>query len=154
MTWQSAQILFPLTLASLAFFGINDEHSPERFAVIVVVALGAILLLSAWFLITRRWNLYQKIAFHRMREIEEELGFWFYRYAHFAQLGVKERLQVVANASQEEKERYNSLPQAFVSFPRFGTRGMLTFLFYLFMSSWMLLIVREFIQTFITPPAP
>lgn len=80
ITWQMAAVLFPVSLAGLAFmFSLSIDPGLLRLILVVVVSTISITTLWAWFQLFTRWFSYEQLAFYRMAEIEEELGFWLVR---------------------------------------------------------------------------
>lgn len=89
LIWQTASVIFPISLAGFALFGLSTNHTVSQFFIALAVAIGSMALLITWFLLSRAWYGYQSIAFYRMRKIETELELWHYRYARFMRQSVK-----------------------------------------------------------------
>lgn len=148
LMWQTAAIVFPISLAGFAFFGIIPAHSREQFLVILAAGIGSIALLTTWLLLSIRWYGYQKLAFYRMREIEPVLGFWQYRYAAFIRLASSERAIALEEMNQAEQKRFKDLGESYGEFPRFGLGRAIRLITILFILGWIALIVREFLIVF------
>ena len=149
LIWQMAAIVFPITLAGLAYFGTNTSHTFSEFITLVVVAIGAIALLLNWYLLSSHWASYQKVTIYRMREIEQEIGAWLYRYTNFVRLSTRERERRIKVASNpDEKERLTKLNGFFGKFPFFGLFRSMRIVTIIFISGWIALIIREIIIIF------
>lgn len=72
--WQTAALIFPITLAALAYFGKSSDQTIRGLLIECVVATGAVSIVTIWYRLTLQWHGYQSIAFYRMKEIELELG--------------------------------------------------------------------------------
>ena len=145
LIWQMASILFPITLAGLAYFGLAASHTLDQFVVLVVVAIGSIILTLNWYFLSRQWAGYQKIAVYRMREIEHEIGnVWLYRYSGFTRLDAKSRINIISKTdNDEERERLEKINSFFRGFPFYGLFRSMTVLTILFVFAWLILIARE-----------
>ncbi len=151
LIWQMASIIFPITLAGLAYFGVSTQHTVNQFIILAVVAVGSIILTANWYFLSRQWASYQKVAIYRMREIERELGnMWLYRYSGFFRLEEEDRSEIVRNTADElEQKRLEKVQQKFHS-PRFyGLFTSMAVLSALFILAWLVLIVREIFFTFL-----
>lgn len=145
LIWQMASILFPITLAGLAYFGLSAQHTFSQFIVLVVVALGSVILTLNWYFLSRQWAGYQKIAIYRMREIEHELGsIWLYRYSNFIRLDKNSRNNLLRKTKTEaEKQKLEKVGGFFYSFPFYGLFKSMKILTTLFVFAWLVLIIRE-----------
>lgn len=144
LIWQMAAIVFPITLAGLAYFGANQNHGISELVTLVVVAVGSTILLLNWYFLSRHWAGYQKIAIYRMREIETDIGAWLYRYNGFISLSIEDRKQrIERTADSEEKERLGRIYQKFGRFPFFGLFRSMKLVTAIFILSWLALIGRE-----------
>ena len=148
LIWQTASIIFPITLAGFALFGLSSSHTPERFFVIVATAVGSITLLITWYLLSCRWYVYEHVAFYRMREIEDELGLWHRRYSSFIRVSPKKQKLALQRMSDDEKPRFQKLSSQVGSVPFIGLRTTTTVITTIFVIGWLALIVREYILTF------
>lgn len=144
LIWQTAAIIFPISLAGIAFFGVLQTHSIEQFFVTTGVGLGSIALLTTWFYLSKQWYVYQRIAFYRMREIEPILGLWQYRYAAFVRASRIERDAFLQTLNDSDKDRFRELDSAFVVFHRIGLQRAMRVITILFIAGWVALIFREF----------
>jgi hypothetical protein len=72
LIWTMAAVVFPISLVGLSYFGINAQHTLEQLLIVTFVGFGSIALLLTWYFLSRQWHAYQKLAFYRMREIENE----------------------------------------------------------------------------------
>jgi len=121
LIWQMASILFPITLAGLAYFGVNPSHTTSELFTLVTIAIGSSILLLNWWLLSRHWASYQKVTIYRMREIELEIGAWLYRYTNFVRLEKKDRdYRIKITTNIEEQNRLKKLNDFFGKFPYFG----------------------------------
>lgn len=145
LIWQMASILFPITLAGLAYFGLSAQHTFSQFIVLAIVALGSIILTLNWYFLSRQWAGYQKVAIYRMREIEHELGSaWLYRYSNFIRLDKKRRNYLLSKTSiKSEKQKLEKVGEFFYSFPFYGLFKSMKVLAILFVFAWLVLIARE-----------
>ena len=123
LIWQTASVVFPITLAGFAYFGSSTVHTPDQFAIVAAVAIGSMTLLVTWFLLSRAWYGYQSVAYFRLREIETELGLWHYRYSLFVRESPKNRRVAIEQIQDEEmKERFQRLENKIRTFPFSLTR--------------------------------
>ena len=84
LIWQTASLIYPISLGGFAYFGTSSTHTPDIFFSLLAVALGSITLILIWYLLSRMWFRFQSTAFYRMAEIEEEIGvMWRFRYSSF-----------------------------------------------------------------------
>lgn len=144
LIWQMAAIVFPITLAGLAYFGVNQGHGISELITLMVVAVGSTILLLNWYLLSRHWAGYQKIAIYRMREIEAEIGTRLYRYNGFISLSPEDRRERIDKTlDNEEKEMFDKLYQRFGKFPFFGLFRSMKLVTSVFILGWIALICRE-----------
>jgi hypothetical protein len=148
LIWQTASVVFPITLAGFAYFGLSSSHTKEQFFVVIAVAIGSITLLTTWHFLSRQWYAYQAIAFYRMREIESELGMWHYRYSFFMRRPKKERNSFINTLDKKEKTKFQSLENQIGNFPRVGLRAAIAMMTSIFILGWIGLLIREYILTF------
>jgi len=148
LIWQTASIIFPITLAGFALFGLSSSHTPERFFVIVATAVGSITLLITWYLLSYRWYVYEHVAFYRMREIEDELGLWHRRYTFFVRVSPRKQRLALRHMSDDEKSRFQKLSSQVGNVPFIGLRATMTIITTIFVIGWIALIAREYILTF------
>jgi len=148
LIWQTASIIFPITLAGFAFFGSSVRHTIEQFFVIVATAVGSIALLTAWYLLSRRWYVYQRVGFYRMREIEEQLGLWHYRYTSLIRKYGRKRKLALEQMKSTEKGRYQKVSDQAGNVPIIGLRRTTAVITIVFIIGWIGLIIREILLTF------
>jgi hypothetical protein len=150
LIWQTASVILPIILAGFAYFGSSTNHTPEQFFVVLITGIGSITLLVTWYMLSRTWYFYQLIAFYRIREIENELGLWHYRYALFLRKPKKDRLAMLEqmNNNEEEKERFQKLAKQQPDVPRIGLYKTTTILTVMFMAGWIALVIREYLLSF------
>jgi len=148
LIWQTASVILPITLAGFAYFGLSSSHTPNQFISVLVVGIGSITLLMAWFLLSRNWYFYQLVAFYRLIEIEIELGLWHYRYALFLRESKQGREKALEKTTKKEKERLQKLAEQQRDIPRIGLSRTMNFLTVIFSIGWIVLIVREYLLTF------
>ena len=116
LIWQTASVIFPITLAGFTYFGLLPTHTPEQIPIILTVGIGSITLLLTWYFLSRAWYSYQSLAFHRMREIEFELELWHYRYAEFIRKSDDEQKIMLEKLTDEEKNRLQEMKSQVGSF--------------------------------------
>jgi len=148
LIWQTASVIFPITLAGLGYFGLSSSHSPDQFVSVLIIGIGSMILLMTWLLLSRNWYFYQLIAFYRLREIEIELGLWHYRYALFLRESKQSREKILEKMRGKEKERFNKLAEQQRDIPRIGLRRTMNFLTTVFVLGWLVLVAREYLLTF------
>ncbi len=148
MIWQTAAVIFPITLAGIAYFGLSSTHNINQFIVVLVLGIGSITLLLAWYFLSRTWYFYQSIAFYRLHEIEEELAIFHYRYSIFLRLSGNERKSLIKNLDDNEKEKYQKLESRIEDIPRIGLRKAMTLVSLIFSFGWLIIIIREVFLTF------
>ncbi len=148
LIWQTGSIIFPITLAGFAFFGSSDQHTNEQLFVIVATAIGSSALLIAWYLLSRRWYVYQRVAFYRMREIEEQLGLWHYRYGALIRKSPRKRKLALEQMNGVEKSRFEKVSEQAGNVPRIGLRRTTALITIVFVIGWIGLIIREIMLTF------
>lgn len=148
LMWQTAAIIFPISLAGFAFFGVLTTQSKGQFLITLAAGIGSIALLLTWFQLSKQWYVYQRIAFYRMREIEPILGLWQYRYAAFVRASRIEREAFLQTLNDSEKDRFRELDSAFVVFHRIGLQRAMRVITILFIAGWVALIFREFFLAF------
>ena len=146
LIWQTASVIFPITLAGFGYFGLSVNHTSEQFFILAAVSIGSITLLVTWYLLSRTWHSYQSIAFYRMREIEKELDLWHYRYSFFVRKSAKQRKIFLEHA--ENKDRYTKIEKSISGFYKVGLRATTTIITIIFVTGWLSLIIREYILTF------
>jgi len=149
MIWQLASVVFPIALAGITLFGLNTTHTIERFVAIVVIALGSMILIMIWYLLSRQWAGYQNLTFYRMREIEQELGLWHYRYAIFIKKPVEARRKIIEQSALNEKDRFKRLDDFYGRFPHFGFGKAKRLITTVFMLGWIAVILRECVLTYL-----
>jgi hypothetical protein len=148
LIWHTASVVFPITLAGFAYFGLSSTHTTEQFFAACAVAIGSISLLITWYLLSRQWYGYQAIAFYRMKEIEIELGLWHYHYSLFMRRPKRERESAIKAMNDEEKARFQKLEDHTGGFPRIGLRVAIKTITIIFLFGWVGLLLREYLATF------
>ena len=148
LIWQTASIIFPITLAGFAFFGSSSKHTAEQFSVIVATAFGSIALLTTWYLLSIRWTVYERVAFYRMREIETELGLLHHHYSSFARMSSNKRRLALKQMKNDEKIRFEKMGNDVGNVPLIGLRRTTTIITFVFIIGWIVLMFREYILTF------
>ena len=145
LIWQTAAIIFPITLAGFAFFGSSATHTIEQCFVISATGLGSIALLATWYLLSRRWYAYERLAFYRMREIEEELGLWYYRYSFIVRKTPKKRKHALMQVKEGEREKFEKMSNYVGNVPLIGLRRTTAIITVVFIVGWLGLVAYEFI---------
>lgn len=149
LIWQTASIIFPLSVVGFGYFGLSSTHTTDQFLILVAVAIGSMTLLITWYLLSRAWYGYQSIAFYRMREIETELGLWHYRYSLFMRKTSEERkIALEGIKNKEEKAQLEKLDSNVRGVSRVGLRVTTAVITGLFLIGWMALLIREYVLTF------
>lgn len=149
LIWQTASVIFPISLAGFGYYGISTNHTPDQFVVLLVVGIGSTTLLLTWYLLARAWYGYQALAFYRMREIETELDLWHYRYAKHMRQSKEERSRILSREKNKSlKERFERLDEQMEEIPKIGLKATIRVLTSLFVLGWLALLVREAVLTF------
>jgi len=149
LIWQTASLIFPISLAGFAYFGISSIHAPDRFFSLLAVALGSITLILIWYLLSRMWFRFQSIAFYRMVEIEDEIGFmWRFRYSSFLGIPNRQRKKTLDQISEEKQSRFKKLETRIGEFRRIGIRPAAMYVTLIFIIGWLAITLREYILTF------
>ena len=150
LIWQTASIIYPISLAGFAYFGTSSTHTRDRFFSLLAVALGSITLMVLWYLLSRLWFRFQSIAFYRMTEIEEEIGvMWRFRYSSFMGIPNRKRRKVLNELSDEKQPRFKKLDNRIGNFRGVGLRPAAMYLTLIFIIGWLVITIREYILTFI-----
>lgn len=149
LIWQTASLLFPITLAAFAYFGSKDTHSASQFFTLIAVSIGAITLLVIWHSLTRLWFRFQSIAFYRSQELEAELEFWRFRYsAYLGKPGMKRKSEL-AEMDVDVHARFQKLENRFGDFRGIGLKHSATIMTIIFILGWIGLVIREYFLAFI-----
>lgn len=149
LIWQTASVIFPISLAGFALFGLSTNHTGSQFFIVLAVAIGSMALLITWFLLSRAWYGYQSIAFYRMREIETELGLWHYRYARFMRQSEQVRKKAIQNEKDDDvKARLQKLEAHISPVSRVGLRVTMAIVTAIFLIGWIGVLIREYILAF------
>jgi len=98
--------------------------------------------------LSRRWYVYQRVAFYRMREIEEQLGLWHYRYGALIRKSPRKRQLALEQMNGVEKSRYEKVSQQAGNVPRIGLRRTTALITVVFIIGWVGLIIREIMLAF------
>lgn len=152
--WTTATIFFSASLGAIAFVASRDTHDLSSLLLILAVAVGATGILAGWYRAFMRWRQFQHMAYHRMREIEEELGSYIVRYGYY--LDNLKRLQPLyedesrADAKQFRQVR-SALAPHWTTFTR--SRAFLIIVGTL-AALWAALLIREAIVFLIMQPNP
>jgi hypothetical protein len=145
-SWQMAAVLMPISVASLAYLlSLPGPRSAARLIVAVLIATMAIGILWTWLMLFRRWFAYQQIAYHRMAEIERELGLWLITYGQVLRSGSEISSQV--GQEIENDEHYLRLRRRFGKLPRGKTTTSVTFMTWLLIIGWLLFVIIELVGT-------
>lgn len=149
LIWQTASIFFPITLAGFAFFGTSSHHTIEQFFTTIATGIGSTTLLLAWYFLSRRWYVYEQVAFYRIREIEKELGFWHERYSSFARESTKRRKHAIQETKNDiEKRKFEQLDKKIGNMPIVGIKITTATITVVFIIGWIAIIIREYVLTF------
>ena len=149
LIWQTASLIFPISLGGFAYFGTSSTHTPDRFFSLLAIALGSITLILIWYLLSRMWFRFQSIAFYRMVEIEDEIGvMWRFRYSSFLSLPNGQRKKALDQISDEKQSRFKKLEGRIGDFRRIGIRPAAMYVTIIFILGWLAITVREYILTF------
>jgi hypothetical protein len=144
IVWHTASVIFPISLAGLAYFGVFSNYSRYQLIITIAVAIGSIVMQLMWLLVYRQWHCYQAIAFYRMREIEVELGLLHYRYSYYMRESKDVRSKMFNSIiEKKEKDKFETFINYMSSLPRFRIRARkaFTIIAIVLMSSWVGLII-------------
>ena len=149
LVWQTASLVYPISLAGFAYFGTASAHTPDTFFTLLAVAIGSITLLVIWYMLSRLWFRFQSIAFYRMVEIEDEIqGMWRSHYSSFMGRSKKIREKTLEVMEEGERSRYQKLDKRIGSFRGVGLRPAAAYVTSIFVLGWLAIIVREYVLTF------
>jgi hypothetical protein len=141
----------PTSLADFsgfAYFGATTSNKINQFLALLAVAIGSITLLVLWYLLCRLWFRFQSIAFHRMLEIQSELGMWRFRYSSFMGRSPESRVSAINKMSEDEQFRFDNLQRRVGNFRGIGLRAAIASLTSIFSVGWIALVTREYLFTF------
>jgi len=149
LIWQTASLIYPISLGGFAYFGISSTHTPDRFFSLLAVAFGSITLILIWYLLSRMWFRFQSTAFYRMAEIEEEIGvMWRFRYSSFLGIPNKRRKKVLDEMSEEKQPRFEKLDDRIGDVRGVGLRPAAMYVTLIFILGWLAITIREYVLTF------
>lgn len=150
LIWQTASLIYPISLGGFAYFGTSSTHTPDRFFSLLAVAIGSITLILIWYLLSRLWFRFQSIAFYRMVEIEDEIGvMWRFRYSSFLGIPKRQRKKALDQISDEKQSRFNKLESRIGDFRGVGLRPAAAYVTLIFILGWLAIIIREYVLTFL-----
>jgi hypothetical protein len=150
LIWQTASLIYPISLAGFAYFGTAATHSPDRFFSLLAVATGSVTLMVLWYLLSRLWFRFQSIAFYRMVEIEDEIGvMWRFRYSSFMGIPNRQRKKALDKISDEKQSRFKKLESRIGNFRGVGLRPAAAYVTLIFILGWLAITIREYILTFL-----
>lgn len=150
LIWQTASIIFPITLAALAYFGSTLNISYREILIEIIVAIGSISIMLIWSQLALQWHGYQAIAFHRMHEIEKELGMWHYRYSLYLRLPSEKRQDFIQLLSQESESqenvaRYRKAEEEVIKFGRFSVRLAIKLITLISVIAWIFITMLKLV---------
>jgi hypothetical protein len=150
LIWQTASLIYPISLGGFAYFGTSSTHTPDRFFSLLAVATGSITLILIWYLLSRLWLRFQSIAFYRMVEIEDEIGsMWRFRYSSFLGIPNRKRNNALSKLSDEQHSRFKKLEDRIGDFRGVGLRPAALFVTLIFILGWLAITIREYVLTFL-----
>ena len=150
LIWQTASLIYPISLGGFAYFGTSSIHTPDRFFSLLAVAIGSITLILIWYLLSRLWFRFQSIAFYRMVEIEDEIGvMWRFRYSSFMGIPNKQRKKAHDQISEEKQSRFKKLEGRIGDFRGVGLRPTAMYVTLIFILGWLAITIREYVLTFL-----
>jgi hypothetical protein len=150
LIWQTASLIYPISLAGFAYFGTSSTHTPDRFFSLLAVATGSITLMIIWYLLSRLWFRFQSIAFYRMVEIENEIGImWRFRYSSFMGTPNRQRKKAHMEISDEQQPRFQKLERRIGDFRGVGLRPAAVYVTLIFILGWLAITTREYVLTFL-----
>jgi hypothetical protein len=150
LIWQTASLIYPISLGGFAYFGTSTTHTPDRFLSLLAVAIGSITLILIWYLLSRMWFRFQSIAFYRMVEIEDELGImWRFRYSSYLGIPNKQRKKALDQISDEKLSRFQKIESRIGDFRGVGLRPAAMYVTLIFILGWLAITVREYVLTFL-----
>jgi len=149
LIWQTASLIYPISLAGFAYFGTSSSHTSDKFFSLLAVAVGSITLMAIWYLLSRLWFRFQSTAFYRMVEIEEEIGvMWRFRYSSFLGISNRRRKKALDEMGDEKQSRFKKLDERMGDFRGVGLRPAAAYVTSIFILGWLAIIIREYILTF------
>jgi hypothetical protein len=149
LIWQTASLIYPISLAGFTYFGIASTHTPDRFFAVLAVGIGSVTLLVIWYMLSRLWFRFQSIAFYRMVEIEDEIEYmWRFRYSSFMGKPNTQRKKAFKKMDDEEQSRYQKLDNLMGDFRGIGLRPAAAYVTLIFVFGWVATIIREYVITF------
>jgi len=149
LIWQTASLIYPISLAGFAYFGTSSTHTSDKFFSLLAVAVGSITLMAIWYLLSRLWFRFQSTAFYRMVEIEEEIGvMWRFRYSSFLGFSNRRRKKAFDEMGDEKQSRFKKLDERMGDFRGVGLRPAAAYVTSIFILGWLAIIIREYILTF------
>jgi len=149
LIWQTASLIYPISLAGFAYFGTSSTHTSDKFFSLLAVAVGSITLMAIWYLLSRLWFRFQSTAFYRMVEIEEEIGvMWRFRYSSFLGISNRRRKKALDEMGDEKQSRFKKLDERMGDFRGVGLRPAAAYVTSIFILGWLAIIIREYILTF------
>ena len=150
LIWQTAALIYPISLGGFAYFGTSSTHSPDRFFSLLAVAIGSITLMVIWYLLSRLWFRFQSIAFYRMVEIEDEIGImWRSRYSSFMGIPSRQRKKAFDQLSDEKISRFKKVESRIGDFRGVGLRPAAAYVTLIFILGWLAITIREYVLTFL-----
>ena len=150
LIWQTASLIYPISLAGFAYFGTSSTHTPDRFFTLLAVAVGSITLMVIWYLLSLLWFRFQSISFYRMVEIEDEIGvMWRFRYSSYLGIPNRQRKKSLDQISDEQQSRFKTLESQIGDFRGVGLRPAAAYVTLIFIIGWLAIIIREYVLTFL-----
>jgi hypothetical protein len=149
LIWQTASLIYPISLAGFAYFGTSSIHIPDRFFSLLAVAFGSITLMVIWYMLSRLWFRFQSIAFYRMVEIEDEIEvMWRFRYSSFMGRSGKRRKKALQKMNDEEQSRFQKIDGRIGDFRGIGLRPSAAYVTLIFILGWVAIVIREYVLTY------
>ena len=150
LIWQTASLIYPISLAGFAYFGTSSTHRPDRFFSLLAVAIGSITLILIWYFLSRLWFRFQSISFYRMVEIEDEIGvMWRFRYSSFLGIPNRRRKKALDEMSEEKQPRFKKINDRIGDFRGVGLRPAAVYVTLIFILGWLAITIREYVLTFL-----
>lgn len=81
--WTTASIFFTASIGAIAFVASKDLHDKTSLLFVGLVGISTIFVLIGWYRAFLRWRQFQHLAYYRMMQIEEEMGYFIIRFGHY-----------------------------------------------------------------------
>lgn len=154
--WQGAGILLVLSIGGFSFINWSLPPSLMGFFSVITISIASLVILYIWLHVFHRWIYVQAILGHRAREIEQELGLRFHRYARTMEywkedinnIKDEETKAFISELKEHDTKSYNNIlkfrnDQRKKKLGRTSIRKSLTWLTVLLMIMWFSVIISH-----------